>query len=60
MKRSANDMALQISEREHKYITDAGNELVRVQGDLDQAKENLAARADPVERSLIRAPLKGL
>lgn len=60
MKRSANDMALQISEREHKYITDAGNELVRVQGDLDQAKENLAARADPVERSLIRAPLKGI
>lgn len=60
MKRSANDMALQISEREHKYITDASNELVRIQGDLDQAKENLAARADPVERSLLRAPLKGI
>lgn len=60
MKRSANDMALQISEREHKYITDASNELVKIQGDLDQAKENLAARADPVERSLLRAPLKGI
>ncbi|WP_065237380.1 HlyD family efflux transporter periplasmic adaptor subunit [Gallibacterium genomosp. 3] len=60
MKRSANDIALQISEREHKYITDASNELVRIQGDLDQAKENLAARADPVERSLLRAPLKGI
>ncbi|OBX06238.1 hemolysin secretion protein D [Gallibacterium salpingitidis] len=60
MKRSANDMALQISEREHKYITDASNELVRIQGDLDQSKENLAARADPVERSLLRAPLKGI
>ncbi|MFC0309348.1 HlyD family efflux transporter periplasmic adaptor subunit [Gallibacterium melopsittaci] len=60
MKRSANDMALQISEREHKYITDASNELVRIQGDLDQAKENLAARADPVERSLLRAPMKGI
>lgn len=60
MKRSANDITSQISERTNKYVTDASNELTRLQGELDQAKENLAARADPVERSLIRAPLKGI
>ncbi|MBE2894342.1 HlyD family efflux transporter periplasmic adaptor subunit [Spirabiliibacterium falconis] len=60
MKRSSNDMQLQISEREHKYITDANAELAKMQGELDQARENLAMRADPVERSMIRAPLKGI
>lgn len=60
MKRSSSDLKLQISEREHKYINDANAELARVQGELDQAKENLAMRADPVERALIRAPLKGV
>ncbi|MBV7388786.1 HlyD family efflux transporter periplasmic adaptor subunit [Pasteurellaceae bacterium TAE3-ERU1] len=60
MKRSSNEMQMQISEREHKYITDANAELAKMQGELDQARENLAMRADPVERSLIRAPLKGI
>ncbi|MCW9709760.1 HlyD family efflux transporter periplasmic adaptor subunit [Avibacterium sp. 21-586] len=60
MQRSSSDLKLQISEREHKYINEANAELAKVQGELDQAKENLAMRADPVERSLIRSPLKGI
>lgn len=60
MKRSSNDMKLQISEREHRYINEANAELVKMQGELDQARENLAVRADPVERALIRSPLKGI
>lgn len=60
MERSSADLQLQISERQHKYITDANAELGRTQGELDQARENLAMRADPVERALIRAPLKGI
>lgn len=60
MERSSADLQLQISERQHKYITDANAELGKTQGELDQARENLAMRADPVERALIRAPLKGI
>lgn len=60
MRQQASELGLQISERQHKYVTDASDELVKLQGELDQAKENMAMRADPVERSLIRAPLKGV
>lgn len=60
MRQQASELGLQISERQHKYVTDASDELVKLQGELDQAKENMAMRADPVERSLIRAPLKGI
>lgn len=60
MERSSADLQLQISERQHRYITEANAELGRTQGELDQARENLAMRADPVERALIRAPLKGI
>ncbi|PJG85896.1 HlyD family type I secretion periplasmic adaptor subunit [Conservatibacter flavescens] len=60
MKREASDLQLQIIERQNRYITEASTELTKVETELSQARENMAARADPVERSLIRAPLKGI
>jgi adhesin transport system membrane fusion protein len=60
MRRQSSDLALQINEKRNQYAADANNELVRVESELAQAKENMAMRADPVDRSLIRAPLKGI
>lgn len=60
MRRQSSDLALQINEKRNQYSADANNELVRIESELAQAKENMAMRADPVDRSLIRAPLRGI
>ncbi|MDO5686849.1 MAG: HlyD family type I secretion periplasmic adaptor subunit [Neisseria sp.] len=60
MRRQSSDLALQIAERGNKYASDANNELIRVESDLAQAKENMAMRADPVDRALMRAPVRGI
>ncbi|WGE88959.1 HlyD family type I secretion periplasmic adaptor subunit [Actinobacillus arthritidis] len=54
------DLAQQIAERKNKYIADASSELVQMESELAQARENMAMRADPVERSQIKAPLRGV
>lgn len=60
MKRQSSELELQMLERQNNYITQANDELVKMQSELAQARENMAVRADPVERSYIRAPLKGI
>ena len=60
MKRQANDLQLQITERRTKFQSDANTELVRVESELAQSAESMAARADPVKRSDIKAPLRGV
>lgn len=60
MQRQSADLAQQITERKNRYAADANNELVQVESELAQARENMAMRADPVERSQIRAPLRGV
>lgn len=60
MKRQSTELAQQITERKNKYATDASNELVQAESELAQARENMAVRADPVERSQIKAPLRGV
>lgn len=60
MKRQASDLQLQMIERQNRYITESSLELTRVEAELAQARENMAMRADPVERALIRSPLKGI
>ncbi|BFU59769.1 MULTISPECIES: HlyD family type I secretion periplasmic adaptor subunit [Rodentibacter] len=60
MKRQSSDLAQQISERRNQYVTVANNELVQAESELAQARENMAMRADPVERSQIKAPMKGI
>ncbi len=60
MKRQSSELQLQILERQNNYTTQANDELVKIQSELAQARENMAVRADPVERSYIRAPLKGI
>ena len=60
LKRQSNDLGIQISERRNKYRSDASTDLVRAEGELSQSQENLAARADPVNRATINAPLRGI
>jgi adhesin transport system membrane fusion protein len=60
MKRQSSELALQIVERRNKFQADANTELVRVEAELAQSREAMTARADPVNRSEIRAPLRGI
>ncbi|WP_373753272.1 HlyD family type I secretion periplasmic adaptor subunit [Neisseria weixii] len=60
MQRQSNDLALQMTERRNKYAEEANNQLVQSESELAQAKENMAMRADPVDRSLVRAPMRGI
>lgn len=60
MKRQSNELAMQVTERRNKFQSDANTELVRVEAELAQSEETAAARADPVRRSDISAPLRGL
>ena len=60
MRRDSADLATQISERRNRYKADANNELLQAESELAQSKENVAMRADPGERSPIRAPMRGI
>ena len=60
MKRRASELALQITERRNKFRADANTELIKVESELEQSQENMAARADPVNRSAIKAPMRGV
>lgn len=60
MQRQSAELSLQIAERQNRYAADANNELVKTEAELAQARENMAMRADPVERSMIRAPMRGI
>ena len=59
MRRQANELDLQIAERFNKYRSDAANELNRVQAELGQITGVLTARQDQVDRTVIRAPVRG-
>ncbi|MDY2947051.1 MAG: HlyD family efflux transporter periplasmic adaptor subunit [Mannheimia varigena] len=60
MQRQSAELANPITERKNQYSAIASNELVQAESELAQAKENMAMRADPVERSQIKAPLRGI
>lgn len=60
MRRQASELAMHITERRNKFRADANTELVRVESELAQSTENMAARADPMKRAAIKAPLRGI
>lgn len=60
LQRQSSDLASQITERKNRYTTEASNELVRTESELAQARENMAMRADPVDRAELRSPMKGI
>lgn len=60
LKRQQADLMGQIVERRNRYLTDANNELIRVEAELSQTKENALAREDAYKRTVIRSPMKGV
>lgn len=60
LSRQQSDLQAQIAERRNRYLTDANNDLVRVESDLAQTKENALGREDALKRSIIRSPMKGI
>lgn len=59
LNRQLNDTAMQIAERVNRYRADAGAELGRIEAELAQVSQVAAGRRDMVERTIIRAPLRG-
>lgn len=60
LKRQVSEISQQIVDRKNKYESDANNELVKIESELAQARENIVMRADLVERSQVRAPMRGI
>jgi len=60
MKRQTNDFRLQIAERQSKYRAEANAELSRVESELSQSRENVVARADTAQRTVVKAPVRGI
>ena len=60
LKRQLSDLMGQRAERQNRYITDANNELVRVNSELSQTRENALAREDAYKRTTLRSPMKGI
>ena len=60
LRRQQSELKGQRADRLNRYITDANNELVRVNAELSQTRENAAAREDAFQRTTLRAPMKGV
>ena len=60
LRRQQSELMGQRAERNNRYITDANNELVRMNAELSQTKENASAREDAFRRTTLRAPMKGV
>ncbi|BDU57043.1 HlyD family type I secretion periplasmic adaptor subunit [Limnohabitans sp. MORI2] len=60
LKRQQADLMGQRAERKNRYITDANNELTRVNSELSQTKENASAREDAYLSTTIKSPMKGV
>lgn len=59
LRRQLNETEMQSSERLNRYRADAGTELAKVEAELAQVSEVAAGRRDMVERTIIRAPVRG-
>lgn len=50
----------QLAERRNRYLTEAHNELLRVESDLSQSKEIARAREDSFKRTVLTSPVRGI
>jgi adhesin transport system membrane fusion protein len=60
LQRQKADLEGSIAERLNRYLSEAANELVRVESELAQSRENMRARADAYNRSTIVSPMRGV
>lgn len=59
LRRQLNETEIQMAERINRYRADAGTELAKVEAELAQVSEVAAGRRDMVERTVMRAPVRG-
>lgn len=60
LKRQQSDLQGEIAQRRNRYLTEANNELVRLDSELSQTRENVRAREDAYRRTTIRSPMDGI
>ncbi|MGE3927191.1 MAG: HlyD family efflux transporter periplasmic adaptor subunit, partial [Lautropia sp.] len=60
LKRQANELEMQIDERGNKFRADAAADLARLEGELAQLAPLLTARRDTFDRTVLRAPIRGV
>lgn len=60
LKRQQADMQSHMAERRNRYLTEASNELVQVESELAQTRENTLAREDALRKTVIRSPMDGI
>jgi adhesin transport system membrane fusion protein len=60
LRRQHADLLANMAERRNRYLTEASNELVRVESELSQARESALAREDAFKRTVLRAPMDGI
>ncbi len=60
LNRQQADLQGQMVERRNRYLTDANAELVRLDSELSQTRENALARKDSLKRTVVRSPMKGV
>jgi adhesin transport system membrane fusion protein len=59
LRRQISDTQMQMADRVNRYRADAGTELMRVESELAQVQEVTAGRRDAMERTVLRAPVRG-
>lgn len=59
LRRQINDAQMQMIERTNRYRADAGTELSKIESELAQVSEVATGRKDAVERTVLRAPVRG-
>jgi adhesin transport system membrane fusion protein len=60
LERQQADLQASMAERRNRYLTEASNELVRVESELAQTRESTLAREDALRKTVIRAPMDGI
>lgn len=59
LRRQINEARMQIASAQNRYRADAGTELSKAKSELAQVSEVAAGRRDAVERTVLRAPVRG-
>lgn len=59
LRRQINETSMQAAERINRYRADAGTELAKTESELAQVSEVTAGRRDLMERTVLRAPVRG-
>jgi adhesin transport system membrane fusion protein len=60
LKRQANELQLQVGERQNRFRQDAQAELVKVRNELALLDEQMVVRDDAMRRSTLVSPVKGI